>query len=394
MKGLRWYLIICGVLLTAYLVAQYTRPKPINWTPTYLSEDKIPYGTYILRKQIGDLFPDAVVRTAHTPIYNALKEEATAPSSNYLIIASRVKIDKADLAEMIKYMQAGNHIFIAAFELNGEINKRLKLEIGSDFEFQNGTKYPINFVNPLLKREMDFYFERGISAQYFSKIDTAKAIVLGRKYEQKANFIQYRFGKGSLFILPNPQLLTNYSLLNENGAEYAAKALSYLPQVQQLVVDEYYTHPPQKDQSILRVLFKYDQLRWAYYIALLSLVVFVLYEMKRRQRIIPITDPLKNSSVEFAQVVGRVYYQQRNNKDIVEKKINYFLAYLRTKYRLKTAVLNQEFMETLYKLSGVDQNLIAQLIGLIGMLGKEVKVSDHDLIELNKLIEQFYKKDQ
>ncbi|WP_199120224.1 DUF4350 domain-containing protein [Pedobacter sp. ASV28] len=394
MKGLRWYLIICGVLLTAYLVAQYTRPKPINWTPTYLSEDKIPYGTYILRKQIGDLFPNAVVRTAHTPIYNALKEEATAPSSNYLIIASRVKIDKADLAEMIKYMQAGNHIFIAAFELNGEINKRLKLEIGSDFEFQNRTKYPINFVNPLLKREMDFYFERGISAQYFSKIDTAKAIVLGRKYEQKANFVQYRFGKGSLFILPNPQLLTNYSLLNENGAEYAAKALSYLPQVQQLVVDEYYTHPPQKDQSILRVLFKYDQLRWAYYIALLSLVVFVLYEMKRRQRIIPITDPLKNSSVEFAQVVGRVYYQQRNNKDIVEKKINYFLAYLRTKYRLKTTVLNQEFMEALYKLSGVDQNLIAQLIGLIGMLGKEVKVSDHDLIELNKLIEQFYKKDQ
>ena len=393
MRGFKSYWLICGLLLVVYLIAQYTKPTPTNWATTYLPKDKIPFGTYILRQQIKDLFPEVKQQISKTPAHQTLSEKRKG-LSNYLIITETLSASNVDVSQMINYMKAGNHIFIAAYQLDGALADTLKLKIGSDFDFENKTKYPINFTSPHLKREVDYYFDKGIGAQYFSKFNRKTATVLGLKYGEKANFLRYNFGEGALFLLPNPQVFTNYNLLNDNNADYASKALSYLPQAETLILDEYYTQAPINDESILRVLFNDDNLRWAYYLALFSLLVFVLYEMKRRQRIIPVLDPLKNTSVEFAQVVGSVYYQQRNNSDIVQKKINYLLDYIRIKYRVKTTVLDQEFIESLAKLSGSNLALITELMGAITNFKPGGKVSDQQLIDLNKLIEKFYKQDQ
>lgn len=393
MSGLKKYIIIGSVLIAAYLIAQYFKPTPTNWTPTYLAEDKIPFGTYILRQRITDVLPGTTVKTVKAAVYNNLTERPTG-KSNYFIIGSIVTVDKLDYQQMVKYMEAGNHILIAAYQIRGVLEDTLKIKVTSDFSFQNKRKYPINFVNPSLKRELDYYFDKGISGQYFSKLDTAKSIVLGQKQNNNANFIQYKYGKGSLMILPNPQLLTNYSLLREDGADYAAKVFSYLPKAETLLWDEHFTRKNGNDGSILRVLFKYEQLRWAYYIALLSLIVFVLYEIKRRQRIIPIIERPKNSSVEFVNVVGRVYYQQRNNRDIAEKKITYLLEYIRNKYRLKTIDLNQEFRAALINKSGANADLIDDILAQIQYLKAGQMVRDDQLIRLNKNIEEFYRQDQ
>lgn len=393
MRGLRRYLIIGGILLAVYLVAQYFKPKPTDWSPSYLSEDKIPFGTYILRQRINDILPGAKVKMVDGAVYNNIKEKPDG-SSNYLIIASSIKIDSLDYQQMVKYMQSGNNIFIAAYTIQGFLLDTLNLEITSDFSFGNKRKRPINFVNPSLKRTYDYYFDKGIGNQYFEQVDTARAIVLGTTEDGKANFIQYRFGKGSIFILPNPELLTNYSLLRSDGLDYASKALSYLPNAKNLIWDEHFTRIASQKDSVLRVFFEYDQLRWAYYIALLSLVIFVLYEIKRRQRVIPVIDRPKNTSVEFVKVVGRVYYQQRNNRDIAEKKVNYFLEYIRSKYRLKTTLLDQEFKTTLARVSGASAEVIEVLFEEINFLHAGGTVSDRQLIALNKLIEQFYKQDQ
>src|SRR6187551_1228667 len=109
MKGLRRYLIVSAVLLVGYLLAQYFKPKPTNWTPTYLSEDKIPFGTFILRQQIHDIFPNAKIKTVGNPIYNTLKEKPKG-TSNLFIIASNLKVNKLDYREMVKYMKGGGNI--------------------------------------------------------------------------------------------------------------------------------------------------------------------------------------------------------------------------------------------------------------------------------------------
>jgi hypothetical protein len=391
MKGFKTYLIIGTIIMIAYIVAQYFKPVPTNWKPTYLADDKIPFGTYILRQRLTDIFPTSSVKTVQSTIYSTLKNKP-AGRSNLLIIASNVEVDQLEYKEMIKYLREGNNIFIAAFQFKGVLMKKLKLEIGTDFNFKR--KLPINFVNPSLKRELDYYFDKGIAGQYFEKLDSTKAMVLGDQQQTNANFISYQFGKGTLYISPNPQLFTNYSLLREDGRDYAGKALSYLPKAETLIWNEHYTRPDAQDNSMLRVFFAHDQLRWAYTLALIGLTIFVLYEIKRRQRIIPVIDVLKNTSVEFVKVVGQVYYQQRNNKDITEKKIIYLLEYIRNKYRLKTTELDKEFEESLTKISGAPAATITTMLSTINLLKNVNVVNDQQLISLNKIIEQFYKQDQ
>ncbi|MGB4776561.1 MAG: DUF4350 domain-containing protein [Daejeonella sp.] len=396
MKEIRVYLLISAVLLIAYLLVQYYEPKPTNWAPSYLKEDKIPFGEYILHQRLKDIMPGTRIKVSDLPVYNTLKNKKYRKST-YLIIASEVKFDKLDYEQLVKFMKSGNDVFIAGRYLDQNLEDTLKLHISEIYPYYiqgQNSDYPVNFTNPALKSNKDYLFDKNTGSSYFNKIDTARATVLGTNRNGFANFVKYKFGKGALYVMPNPQIFSNYNLLKTQRAEYAAKALSYLSPGGELIWDEYNTRGKGESQSILRVFFKHKELRWAYYIAIFSLLFYVLFEVKRRQRIIPLIDPLRNTSVEFAEVVGQVYYQQRNNRDIAEKKISYLLEYIRSKYRLKTLDLDDEFIEILIKKTGAAEETIRPLFVDIQTIQRGEMVSDSQLINLNKLIEQFYKQDQ
>lgn len=393
MKGLKRYLIWSAIVMVSYLVAQYYKPKPTDWTATYLKEDKIPFGTYILYQELGKIFPNADITPSRLPVYNNLNDKEFV-NTNYLFIAGRVNMDKYDYLELVKYMEKGNNVFIAAYELSDFLTDTLNLTMNSvyDYAHKNGT--PINFVDPALKNKRDYIFNKGLGDQYFSKVDTIRASALGRNADGEINFVKYTFGKGGLYLLPSPQLLSNYNILNPSGATYISKVLSFLPDAKQVIWDENNTKGIIDDASVLRVLFKNDNLRWAYYLAISGLLIFVLFEMKRRQRIIPVIEPLKNTSVEFVEVVGKVYYQQRDNRDIAQKKITYFLEYVRSNYRLKTTMLDEEFISDLILKSSINEDIVRKLIEMINMLKGAVVIDDDTLIQLHKLIEKFYKQAQ
>lgn len=393
MKGLKLYLIGSALVMLLYLIAQYYKPKPTDWTPTYLKEDKNPFGTYILYHELENLFPKSLISPSSLPVYNTLKDK-NFEHTNYLIIAGQVQMDAYDYQELVKYMERGNNVFIAAYEFSDLLSDTLNLKMNSVANFSNAKGTPINFVNPGLKAKHSYVFNRGLGDQYFSLVDTSRATALGRNEAGEVNFVKYNYGKGALYMLPSPQLLSNYNLLNPAGATYIAKVLSHLPVAERVIWDENNTKGNVDDSSVLRVMLKHDQLRWAYYLALSGLLLFIIFEMKRRQRIIPIIAPLKNTSVDFVQVVGKVYYQQRDNRDIVQKKISYFLEYVRTNYRLKTSKLDAEFMDDLVLKSGVNEVIVQQLIEVINRVNNAVVVNDDQLINLNKLIEKFYKQAQ
>ncbi|QNK62423.1 DUF4350 domain-containing protein [Pedobacter sp. PAMC26386] len=388
MRGMRSYLIGSAIIIILYLVAQYYKPQPTDWSPSFLKEDKIPFGLYILDHEHSKIFPGTTIKTTRQPVYNTLKDNRYK-NTTYLFIAGNLKFDKLDYQELVKFMNQGNQVFIAAFDLGKILSDTLKLEANTSFSTKLRA-VPIHFTNPLLLPKNSYVFDKGMGDQYFSTVDSSRCTVLGRNANGQINFVKYTFGKGALYVLPNPQLLTNYSLLNTAGSSYAAKALSYLQKVETLIWDESSTLGPIKDESILSAFLKHDQLRWAYYLSLIGLLVFVIFEIKRRQRIIPILLPLKNSSADFVKIVGKVYYQERDNSDIAQKKISYFLEFIRLNYRLKTLKTEEEFISALVLISGAQEETVRQLFTVINGIQAGIKVTDGRLIELNKLIEKFY----
>jgi len=389
-KGMRIYLIGGALLVIVYLMAQYYKPKETDWKATYLKEDKIPFGLYILNKELHSILPVTKVQVSNKRVYNTLKGKQYK-NATYLLIAGELNLDESDYSELLQFMNAGNQVFIAAADPGKMLQKKLKLQIKSRSTLLQKYLTVLNFVNPQLMHRKGYVFDKGIGSAYFNRFDSRRAVVIGTNSRGDVNFLKYSFGRGTLYILPDPNLFTNYSLLRTDGAAYAGKALSYLPESGTLIWDELYTRGNLANASILRVIFQHEQLRWAYFIAIIALLVFVLFEMKRRQRIIPVMEPLKNTTLDFVKVVGKVYYQQRDNRDIAGKKILYFLDFLRTNYRINTNGSHDDLLSALQLKSAATSETLNNLFASIALIRQYDHVSDKQLIELNEYMEEFYK---
>jgi hypothetical protein len=342
----------------------------------------------VLYSRLHDIFPGTRVQTYREPVYNVINDH-DIQHGTYLIISNSVTINEYDFGKLTAFMKRGNDVFIAASDFGGYLEKELKIETDKQFTKNNASE-SVKFVNTSLDTTRSFGFDKPICDGYFSSIDTNKATVLAKNSHYHITYVKYNFGKGSLYLSVNPLLFTNYSVLQSQGADYAATALSYLKNDKTLLWDEFYTIGRDGEESLMRVFLRNGALQWAYYLSLCGLVAFVLYEMKRRQRIIPVIEPLRNSSVDFVNVVGQVYYEQRNNSNIAHKKAVYFLEHIRTKYHLKTSVLNEEFVIALSQKSGVEVDSLQKLLNQITIIRSGVYISDRDLISFNQNIEQFY----
>ena len=98
-------------------------------------------------------------------------------------------------------------------------------------------------------------------------------------------------GKGAVFINLAPIAFSNYFLLHKNNIEYYKNALSVIPQnVSSVVWNDYFLtkmRKPEKEPSWFRVLMKYPAFQWGLLTALFTLILYVLLEARRKQRIIP-----------------------------------------------------------------------------------------------------------
>ena len=119
-------------------------------------------------------------------------------------------------------------------------------------------------------------------------------------------------------------------------------------------------------------------------------MLFLIFNAKRRQRIVKEIKPHENTTVAFTKTIGNLYYETKDHNNLVEKKITYFLEYLRRVYFLDTQVLDERFTKLLIQKSGKDIEQIQQLVKSIVHLKAKPQCTEADLINLNKQIEDFY----
>lgn len=388
MRDLKIYIIIALLALGTFLYVQYRKPAPVNWTKTYASTDKIPYGTYILHRELSALFDGVTIRPYRKRIYNTL-EEGGNEADTYLIVTPELNIDEPDYGKMLTYMKGGNDLFIATHTFGALLADSLKLRTEGYFPWGDSIK-TVNFTNPELHSERGYRFDKRIAAGYFTEFDTLRTTVLATDGHGNAIFLRYPMGDGNLYVLSSPDYFTNYALLSPEGAAFAGKALSYLNPRQRMIWDDFQAMGDQIQQSPMRVFLSDEHLRPAYLIALFSLLAFVIYGIKRRQRAIPVVEPLRNTSIEFAQVVSSVYYQRRDNRDLLTKQYRYFLEHVRTAYRVNTNEVDQNFMQYLSMRSGADESILSNILQGMNDLQRGGAIDDKTLVSHHRYLELFY----
>jgi hypothetical protein len=176
----------------------------------------------------------------------------------------------------------------------------------------------------------------------------------------------------------------------KGNKDYVANALSYLKDLD-VYWDNYKKSGRIVIDSPMRFILNQASLKWAYYLGMVGLLIFIVFKTKREQRIIPVIKPLENSSIEFAKTVGGLYYEHRDFTDLISKKINFFLEYIRSNYHLNTDSINAETAAVLAVRAGKPLSEAKDILDTILHLKNKKHHVEQDVIQLNEKINQFKK---
>lgn len=376
------YLVLIGSFVLFYIWYETNRPATIDWRGTFSVNDKIPFGTYIVSKSLPYLFPEGKIEISRSPVPERLEYMDTLCPSAYIFVNYGFQTDPVEMKYLLDFVEKGNYMFIAALQMPDTLLSLFHLKGKSNFEEQkHQLKVDTTGLQYLFRKKFFAYFEpqEGFGGK-----------ILGTVTEKDyPDFVQVNYGRGKIFLNLNPHAFTNYHILGAGEGKYYYKALSCLPREVNVIWDEYKISGPEGGESPFRVILRYPALKGAWYLLLVSGILYLLFRFKREQRAMPVIRPPENKSLEFISAISSLYYKQRDHYRIALKRIAFFLDRIAIKYKLDTEKLDERLVEQLAQRSGREEEKVKQLIQLISVIRETKQVSEMRLKELVRLVELF-----
>lgn len=381
------FYILAGLAFLALGALESMKPKETVWVESYSKVDKIPYGNYVLFHELESIFSKPV-RTSFESLHETLND--TLANTNLMLINDSFDASRNEINALLKFVASGNQALLVCQNFPHLLLDTLAIKADSEFVNELSTIDSYRLVNDTTRYKgplYNIYFKT-----HFDSLSNNHQ-VLGYSSDSLVNFIGMNYGRGRIFLHTSPIAFTNAFILTNNNHQYISNILSFLPD-QTTIWDEHYkARKKHIQQSPLQYILTTDGLRQALYLILLATLMYMIFASKRKQRIIPVLQPKSNSTVEFIDTIGQLYYNESNHKDIGLKRLKYFLADIRERYRIDTEELDEKFCQRLSILSGVpreDVNRIAKNFRAIQGLAT---VEDEKIIEQDRLIENFYNKE-
>lgn len=383
------YILYVTLAVAVFAGIKLISPKQYNWSVTFAAEDKNPFGGYVLAHLLPSLFPESSIQHSYQTLYEI--KDSLKRDGNILIVCSRFQSEDADTRALLDYIHQGGNAFISAQYFLGTLQDSLGFA-SADYFWKHGnlfnrrdTSY-LSYVSPAFDTTQRFYFRRENIPNYFNRLDSTTTSVIARNDLGLPIALRIKWGRGNLIVNSTPMAFTNIYLLSGENNNFVSGLLSYLPN-DDIQWSEYYQFGRMEGRSPLRFILKTPPLKWAYYVALFALLLFIVFEMKRRQRVIPVVKPLENTTLQFVTTIGNLYYQNREHRNIAEKKILFLLDQIRGRYRLSTNALDDEFIIALSKKSGKPEEDIRALFRLINEIRSSEEIGMETLVKLNSQIE-------
>ncbi|WP_024770261.1 DUF4350 domain-containing protein [Aquimarina macrocephali] len=389
-------IIIGAIGLLTYIEA--SEPEPVNWYPSYAKTDKIPLGSFVSYNLIKESFDTQGLQDINQPPYEFLKDNDSV-SGTYFFINGSISFDKNELHTILKWVERGNTLFVSAKTIENRLLDTLNIETDNLISIDKiSTKPLVELVNKELKAQSPFLYNQDIYNPYFSELDTINATILGvsqlyndtlKIKDPKVNYIQQSFGNGKILLHTFPEAFGNYFMLKDTNYQYTQNLLAYINPNQKILWDNYYKSGKTFYTSPLFLLLNNRYLKWAYYFVLIGVVLFVIFEGKRKQRSIPIIEPLKNQTLSFTKTISGMYFEKGKHKEIATKQNLLFLDYVRNVLRIPTNELNEK---TIVDIAARSNNSIEDtkiIFKYFDELNKKVKVEKEDLLKLYQLINIF-----
>ena len=430
----RLYLLGITLLFAGYITLEYNRPKPLDWSRTFINKDKIPYGTFALYDQLPRLLGSDSIEAVRLPVYTQLtglapdddvarairatqeKLPKQAPDSsiaeqppvaiplrdgraNYLFVNESFELSRPDAQALLQFVARGNDAFVAAQSFD-EAPQLLRDSLGFGTKDAKLVTHQRPKGLPVVDSVDLRFSNRTLAAAHLrlpgTDVDQRLVVDSGRvgrtlatDAQGRAVLVRLDHGQGHFYLCTAPLVFTNYYLLRPRSTAFAAAALAYLP-ARRTWWDEYQKQGPAGEQSLLRVVFAHEALRYAYYLTLAGGLLLALMAARRRQRIIPTIRSLPNTTLLFTRTVAGLYRQGNSHALIAEKKVGLFIDYLRTRFQETSPDFGDaDFRERLSQKAGLPRPRVDDLLRLVNFARTAPRMTDQQLLQLSRALGDF-----
>ncbi|GLB50265.1 DUF4350 domain-containing protein [Neptunitalea lumnitzerae] len=385
------YIVLLVLAILLLVIVDNSKPKEINWFPSYNAKKTLPFGTYILAQQLENVLPNKNIHVSSIAPHNKLSNNEIEEGS-YFFINSDVAFGPDELESLLDWVSEGNNLIVASHTIEESLLDTLQVSAQKLPLFKSITSSGVQLKNDYRKeKNLSATYDRAIETLYFDSIKKATPIAhlsINDKPEKYTFAITKKFGAGSIVLITLPEVFTNYFILKENNNYFSASLLEFL-KGPNIYLDQHYINGKVIYLSPLYLFLENKYLKLAYYFLMLTLFIFIIFEAKRTQRPIPIIKPLTNQTLAFTRTIGNMYYQQGMYKDIVTQKIELFLTDIRLKLHIPTEHLNDAFYNQLSARTNKPETDIRELFDYIKELNAKNTITKNEVLKLNSLLEEY-----
>lgn len=396
------FIYSCYLFFLLCLLACRQQGELPDLRESYSYRESKPFGSLIANRILQSGYPENYVQVLKEPFAKS-SQMFSDTSSVYFSVSRNLYVSEDDVTAVLDYVYEGNTVFFAAQVFDSAFLARLYCSITPADErdivpsllYRNTASRVISGIHT--SSDSFHYFYKPFRS-FFSETNDRYCRIAGYNEEGKPNCIVFFWGKGKLFLHSDPRAFSNYFLLTGNNYRYMQELVQVMnPSPRHVYWDDYYNRHNYRENSsnnknALSEIFRYPALKAAFLLLCCTLLIYLLFGTKRKQRMIRKLERAKNSSVAFTETIARLYLQEHDNRHIAEKMITYFREYVRSGYYLFLSPDSTEFVSALSRKSGVPEEQCRELMRTIVTIHSSESINDQQLLTLNEQIQQFHKK--
>lgn len=406
------------IFLLLILVAQWQMPRRFLWKPSFRGSDKQPFGCYVVDSLIRISVPQSY-KVNDSTLYQLAHDANTEPRG-VIVVANNFSPSKSDMKALMRMFDQGDRVMILAGSTSSMFDDSIGVgAYGGDMfsmvqvkkMISNGYKDDsLHWVGrPQCYGKRVYRILPQVVPGALTIDDKLKYHTLYTKWTEswvsdsvtdwveEPAAIAMRKGKGLLVVGCDPLLFTNYTVLDSDNNHLLFRMLSEMDSLPIVRTEAYLASDEQQGSSPLRFFLSNEPLRWMVWLTVAGLLLFFVCTSRRRQRVIPVVAPSVNRSMEFVKLIGTMYHQWHDNKDLVRKRYVFFAENLRRQLMIDVdnEAMDGQTVDILAVHTGLRREVLKmQLAELRQVVGTDEAIDDDDMerlidemVEIERLVE-------
>ena len=408
--SVRGYLVLLGLLAVGLVVAESTRPRPLDLRVRLEREGSAPFDAEVLFESLPDWLGQPV-EPVGAPPFERLADSAVT-GRTYVFLAETFAPDPTETARLLRFAARGNAVFVAAHQVSGALGDSLgradslgRTGLGTE-RTADDLSLDGPFGTPALGGQLEpdtlfleapgvrgaYPFGARVGGRHLVGLDPARSTVLGTAGpRRRPTLVRVAVGEGAVWVSSAPLAFSNAALTGDGrAADYVGAVLAALPR-QPVWWDDHHKPYASHARTPLRYVLATPALRWAYGLLVVAGLLFLAFRARRWQRPIPVVRPPPNAQREFARTVGRLHFVHRDDARLADRMAGHVLDRLRSDLRLSDPDLGPETARRAAARAGVPEDEALALFATLSRVRADRRPDADALVRLDARVARFFR---